>query len=92
MGASPSVESVLKGAHKALDSANKFQHKVTAGKPDLAAKPDTKTAPAASNYTHVREARKSPGEFMGVRSDQAGELNSAMASHESAKAALNDNQ
>lgn len=91
MGASPSVESVLKGAHKALDSANKFQHNVTGGKPDLAAKPNAK--PAASNYTHVREARKSPGEFMGVRSDQAGELNSAMASHDSAKAALNtDNQ
>jgi len=90
MGASPSVESVLKGAHKALDSANKFQHNVTGGKPDLAAKPDVR--PAASNYTHVREARKSPGEFMGVRSDQGSELNSAMESRENARKALEPNQ
>lgn len=90
MGASPSVESVLKSAHKTLDKANKFQHSVTGGSPDLAAKPDTK--PASSNYTHVREARKSPGEFMGVRSDQGSELKSAVESRENARKALEPNQ
>jgi len=87
MAAGSPVEGILKSAHKTLDSANKFQHSVTGGKPDLAAKSDAKPT---NNYAHVREARKSPGEFMGVRSDQAGELNSAIASRESAKAALNN--
>jgi len=83
------VNKAVASAKAALSSANKFQHSVTGGKEDLAAKSDK---PAASNYTHVREARKSPGEFMGVSSDQGSELKTALESRESAKKALEPNQ
>lgn len=86
MGASPSVESVLKSAHNTLNNANKFQNNV------IGDKPNTKPASTVSDYTHVREARKSPSEFMGIRSDQGSELKSAVESRESARKALEPNQ
>lgn len=91
MGASPSVESMLKGAKDTLSKANNFQKSVTGGKEDVAAKPSATAPPAPSRYSHVREARKSPGEFLGVRSDQAAEINSALKNREDAKTALEPN-
>lgn len=76
------VPSILEGAKKTLDNANKFTHSVTQGKPNMFA-PKAPTA-----YSHVREARKAPGEFMGMKSDQAPEINTALENREQAKKAL----
>lgn len=71
----------LANAKKALADANKFTHSVTGDKPNAFA-PKT-------DYSHVREARKAaPSEFMGVRSDAAPELKSALDQREATKKAL----
>jgi hypothetical protein len=81
------VGTALEGAKKALESANRFTSSVAGGKPNaFAPKPEVKK-PERSDYSHVRETRKTP-EFMGVRSDEAPEINTALAARETAKKAL----
>jgi hypothetical protein len=89
MGANP-VAAALAGAHKALDSANKFTGSVTGGKPSaFAPKPEAKAQPEKTDYSHARDARKDAGhEFLGVRSNEAPELKSALDAREQAKKAL----
>lgn len=87
MGGTPSVDSMLAGAKKALDSANKFTSNVTGGKPNAFA-PKADAKPAESKYAPVRAARKNPDEFMGVRSNEAPELKTALDAREQAKKAL----
>ena len=71
MGSTPNV---LSGAKKALEKAQSFTKSVE-GKTS-----STFTPPARSQYSQVREARrKEPGEFLGIRSDQAPELKEAQA-------------
>jgi hypothetical protein len=78
----------------ALESAKKTLSDVSHSNVDTGgqhawSKPE---APAASNYSHARTARKSGGEFMGVRSDQSGDLKAALATREANKKALEPNQ
>lgn len=88
-----SVPNILSGAKKALEKAKEFTRSVEgsnesmfAEKPPKAAAPGT---PPRSQYAHVRAARREePGEFMGVRSDQAPELNAAVAARGQYKEAL----
>jgi hypothetical protein len=88
MGTTNPAAAVLAGAKKALDNANKFTSGVTSGKPSaFAPKAESKAQPERTDYSHAREARKAP-EFMGVRSDEAPEINTALASREQAKKAL----
>ena len=83
-----STANVLANAKKALENANKFTGSVTGGKPSaFTPKPGPKAQPAKADYSHVREARKAP-EFLGVRSDEAPELNTALQAREEAKQAL----
>lgn len=77
------ISAALAGAHKAIDSANKFESSVNK-QSGVPAKPPT----AKSDYAQAREARKNPDEFMGVRSNQAPELNTALAERAEAKKAL----
>jgi hypothetical protein len=79
-----SVPNVLEGAKKALDKANNFTKSVTGNKPSAFA-PEVKPR---TDYSHAREARKAPGEFLGVRSNEAPEINTALASREQAKKVL----
>ena len=59
MSTAPSVESMLKDAHKTLDNANNFTHNATGGKPNaFAPKPALKEAGASTDYSHARAARK----------------------------------
>lgn len=81
---------MLAGAKKTLDSANNFTKSVTGGKPNAFAPKPGAAASSASKYAPVREARKSPGEFMGISSDQGAELKSAEAARAQAKEALNN--
>lgn len=85
-----SVPNILAGAKKALDNANNFTKSVTGGKPNaFAAKPEAKAQSEKSDYSHARDARSSEGhEFMGVRSNEAPEIKSALDSREQAKKAL----
>jgi hypothetical protein len=83
-----STPNALEAAKKALAGANNFEKSVDK-QSGTTAKPAPKPAAARADYSHAREARKAPGEFMGVKSDQGPELNSALESHEQAKAALN---
>jgi hypothetical protein len=86
--ATNSTESVLANAKKALESANKFTSNVEGRKPSMFA-PKGEAKAASSDYSHARSARKEAGhEFMGVRSDQAPELNAALKSREDARKAL----
>jgi len=82
MGGSPFISKALSDSHKLLDRGNALQKE--AGGPLHHAEP----AASPSNYSHVREARKEPGSFMGIESDKGPELNTALASHEAAKKAL----
>jgi hypothetical protein len=80
------IPNILEGAKKALDKANDFTKNVTGGRPNaFATKPEPK--PERTNYSHVREARKAP-EFLGVRSNEAPEINTALDQREAAKKAL----
>lgn len=82
-----SISNILEGAKKTLDKANNFTKSVTGGTPNaFASKSEAK--PETSDYSHAREARKSPSEFLGVKSDQAPELKSALDNREQAKKAL----
>ncbi len=87
MGAVPNA---LANAKKALDSANNFTKSVTGGKPSaFAAKPEAKAQPEKTDYSHARDARTSAGhEFLGVRSDEAPDIKSALDNREQAKKAL----
>jgi len=83
-----SIPHILEGAKKTLENANKFTRSVTGGKPNMfAPAPPPKAQPIRTDYMQARMARKAP-EFMGVRSDQAPELNAALESREQAKRAL----
>jgi hypothetical protein len=82
------VGDALKSANAALDNAKNFTSSVTGGKPS-AIKAPTVTTPEKPDYSHAREARKS-GEFMGVRSDEGGELKSALDNRDQAKKALTE--
>jgi hypothetical protein len=85
MGSTPDA---LSSARQALKNADNFGQRETGNKKagDDAPKP-AKTAAASSDYSHARAAR-SGGEFMGVRSNEASELNTALAAREDAKKAL----
>lgn len=86
MGSTPNV---LAGAKKALENANNFTKSVTGGKPNaFAPKAESKPQAAKSDYSHARDARKSGGEFLGVRSDEAPDIKSGLESREAAKKAL----
>jgi len=70
-----SVPNILSGAKKALEKAQSFTKSVEGKTPSTFASSGEKYPAAQSQYSRVREARrKEPGEFMGVRSDQAPEL------------------
>lgn len=85
MGSTPNI---LEGAKKALESANRFTRSVTGGKPSaFAPPPQPKAQLERADYMHAREARKVP-EFMGIRSNEAPELNTALKAREDAKKAL----
>lgn len=79
---------ILQGAKKALDSANKFTNSVTGGKPSAFAPKAESSAPAKSDYSHARAARKDPDEFLGVKSDEAPEIKSALDRREQTKKEL----
>ncbi len=85
-----SVSNILEGAKKALDKANNFTKSVTGGKPNaFAAKPEAKSQPEKTDYSHARSARADAGhEFLGIKSNEAPEINTALASREQAKKAL----
>lgn len=85
MGGTPSVQSMLSNAKKALDNANKFTKSVTGGQPNAFAP----KKPSPSKYSYVHQARKDPDSFLGVQSDQGAELKAAEASRQAAKDALN---
>ena len=76
-------DDILAGAKKALEKARAFTKSAEGHEPSMFAQKPPKAAapgtPARSQYSRVRDARKEPGEFMGIRSDQAGELKSAQA-------------
>jgi hypothetical protein len=80
----------------ALESAKKTLNDVSHSKVDTGGQhawtPPSKAQPSKTDYSHAREARKTPGEFMGVHSDQGSELKDAMASREANKKALEPNE
>lgn len=84
-------DDILAGAKKALAKAQAFTKSTESQDPGQFAKtPPKPTAPGTpprSQYSEVRDARKA-GEFMGVRSDQAGEIKSAQAARGQYKDAL----
>ncbi len=87
-----SVPNILEGARKALNKANNFTDSATrqAGNKANPFVPSAKKSQAeASDYSHARSARVNAGhEFMGIKSDQAPEINTALAGREQAKKAL----
>lgn len=85
-----STPNPVASARKALAAAENFSASVTqqAGNKENPFKPK-------ADYVHAREARKiaaappsQPHEFMGVRENQAPELNTALEAREQAKKAL----
>lgn len=80
-----SVPNVIARAKDVLKKANEFTGSVvkqSGGTKNAFAKPPQRAAESAaapSHYSVARSARKEPGEFMGIRSDQAAELKSAEA-------------
>jgi hypothetical protein len=82
-----STPNALASAKAALHNADNFGQRETGNK--KAGDDAPKAAPskaASTDYSHARAARG--GEFMGVRSDEASELNTALAAREDAKKAL----
>lgn len=87
------VSSKLAGAHKALDKAKAFTGSVVKQSGGTSNAFEPKKESPKSDYSHVREARKSQsdsgsGEFMGIRSNQSTDLNTALAAREDARKAL----
>lgn len=85
MGSTPNA---LQSAKKVLAGAEAFTTSATkqAGNKENPFKPK-------ADYVHAREARRAaapsqPSEFMGVRSNQAPELNTALQAREDAEKAL----
>lgn len=83
MATNPTAAALV-NAKKALASADKFTSSVTGGKPNAFA---PKAQSPNSDYSHAREARKSP-EFLGINADAAPELKSAIDQREATKKAL----
>lgn len=89
MGTNPTA-AILEGAKKTLANANKFTDSATsqAGNKVNPFAPSAKKPQAeATDYSHARTARKS-SEFMGIKSDQAPEINTALTNREQAKKAM----
>jgi hypothetical protein len=82
-----STSQALANAKKALDSANKFTNSVTGGKPNAFSYSAAHTARKAEASAPAHKAEPSK-EFMGVRSNEAPELNAALQAREDAKKAL----
>lgn len=89
MGTNPTA-AILENAKKALDNAKNFTNSVTGGKPNAFASPKSKTEakPEPSDYSHARAQRPGGKDFLGVRSDEAPEINTALKNREDAKKAL----
>jgi hypothetical protein len=86
MGGTNPVASILAGAKKTLETANKkFPSSMASAIVTPPAKPAGESP--ATQYSHARTARKG-GEFMGVKSNQAPEINTALEARETAKKAL----
>ena len=89
MGSTPNI---LENAKKALEKANNFTRSTTSQAGNKAnpfsAPPLKKLNEPATDYSHAREARKAPGEFLGIRSDEAPDIKSGLESREAAKKAL----
>jgi hypothetical protein len=85
-----STVNALESAKKALENANKFTRSVTGGQPSaFTPKSEAKPQPERTDYSHARAARKEePHEFMGIRSNEAPELNTALRTREEANKAL----
>lgn len=82
-----STSNILQSAKATLDKANNFTKSVEGHTPGTFSPKESKPSTAApTDYSHARTARKS--EFMGVRSDEAPELKSALDQREQAKKAL----
>jgi phage gpG-like protein len=86
-----SIPSILEGAKQALKNADNFGQRETGNK----------KAGSPPSYAAAHEARKAEGsatahaaapakEFMGVRSDEAPELNTALKARGDAQKALNE--
>lgn len=90
MSSTPSVNAALANAKRALDNANNFTKNVVkqSGGTEDAFKSKEQPKAAASNYTHARAARKVGDSFLGVRSNEAPEINTALKAREDAKKAL----
>jgi hypothetical protein len=89
MGGTNPTAAVLEGAKKALDNARNFTHSVTGGKPNaFAPKPKAEAKPEPSDYSHARAQRPGGKEFLGVRSNEAPDINIALRNREDAKKAL----
>lgn len=78
-----STANILQSAKKSLDKADNFTKSVEGRTPGTFA-PKAESKP--TDYSHARAARKS--EFMGIKSDAAPEINSALEQREQAKKAL----
>jgi hypothetical protein len=90
-----STANALANAKKALEKANNFTGSATkqagnVSNPFTPPKDEgARSAAAPTDYSHARSARASAGhEFMGVRSDEAPELNSALEQRATAEKAL----
>jgi hypothetical protein len=83
---------ILEGAKAALHSAEAFTNSATkqAGNKENPFKPAApKSESTRTDYSHARQARQDAGhEFMGIRSNQAPELNTALESRAEAERAL----
>lgn len=89
MGSNPTA-AILDNAKKALDKANDFTKSVTGGKPNAFALPKQKVEakPEPSDYSHARAQRPGGKEFLGIRSNEAPDINIALKNREDAKKAL----
>jgi hypothetical protein len=88
MGTNPTV-AILDNAKKALDKANNFTKSVTGGKPNaFAPKSEVKAQPEPTDYSHARAQRPGGKEFLGIRSNEAPDINIALKNREDAKKAL----
>jgi hypothetical protein len=80
----------LASAKKALADAGSSSVGTRSGHSGLTPSKPATPAASPSDYSHVREARKSDDrEFMGVKADSGAELKAAQENREAAKKVLN---
>jgi hypothetical protein len=84
MGATPNI---LENAKKVLDNAKNFTNQTTAqaGNKTNPFEPPAPKAPSPSAYSHVRQMRKAPDEFLGLKASEGKEMKSAFDQREQAK-------